>query len=289
MRWRIASGPKSRAGGLFNRLFFKVQNITRIPDHCVAGEGDTTVFLLHGAYGSKDYFRELIASLVGAGLRVVAWDAPGYGLSKLPAQPLSIEYMAEAAARLVDQEATATNVVLGHSMGGIIAPLVGVLRPKTVHGVVVSATVGSFSQKSEADRKTFLAERIDPLKAGKTFRETAKAVVDSMFAPTSRGPRVDMVREVALSTASETFIQAIGAIVNYRGEDTLVQLKAPTLLLAGAHDKVGRPEGMRKIQAEFVPHAQMEILPDSGHYAFAEEPEAFNRHLLAFVEQVRRR
>ncbi len=267
--------PSSRPFAWTHSTIFKVQNIPRIPDHCVAGEGDTTVFLLHGAYGSKDYFRELIASLVGAGLRVVAWDAPGYGLSKLPAQPLSIEYMAEAAARLVDQEATATNVVLGHSMGGIIAPLVGVLRPKTVHGVVVSATVGSFSQKSEADRKT--------------FRETAKAVVDSMFAPTSRGPRVDMVREVALSTASETFIQAIGAIVNYRGEDTLVQLKAPTLLLAGAHDKVGRPEGMRKIQAEFVPHAQMEILPDSGHYAFAEEPEAFNRHLLAFVEQVRRR
>lgn len=268
---------------------FKVQNTPRIPDHLVAGEGDTTVFLLHGAYGSKDYFRELIATLVGAGLRVVAWDAPGYGLSRLPAQPLSIEYMAEAAARLVDQEGTATNVVLGHSMGGIIAPLVGVLRPKTVHGVVVSATVGSFTQKSEADRKTFLAERIDPLKAGKPFRETARAVVDSMFAPTSSGPRVEMVREVALSTASETFIQAIGAIVNYRGEDTLPQLKAPTLLLAGAHDKVGRPEGMRKIQEEFVPHAQLEVLPASGHYAFAEEPELFNRHLLDFVARIRQR
>ncbi len=258
----------------------------RIPDFQVAGEGNTTVFLFHGAYGCKDYFRHEIATLVGAGLRVVAWDAPGYGLSRLPDQPLSIEYLAEAGARLVDAQGTATNIVLGHSMGGIIAPLVAVLRPQTVHGLVISATVGSFSQKTEEDKRRFLAERIDPLQAGKSFRETARAVVDSMFAPGSSGPLVEMVREVALCTASETFIQAIAAIVNYRGEDTLPRVKQPTLLLAGHHDVVGRPEGMRSIQKQFIPHAQFKELPNSGHYGFAEEPELFNRHLLDFVRHV---
>ena len=56
----------------------------RFPDYQVSGAGDTTVFLLHGAYGAKDYFRYEIETLVRAGLRVVAWDAPGYGLSPLP-------------------------------------------------------------------------------------------------------------------------------------------------------------------------------------------------------------
>jgi len=259
---------------------------TRIPDFLVAGDGDTTVFLFHGAYGSKDYFRHEIATLVGAGLRVVAWDAPGYGLSRLPAQPLSIEYLAEAGVRLIDAQGTATNIVMGHSMGGIVGPLVAVMRPETVHGLVISATVGSFSQKSEEDKKRFLAERIEPLQAGKPFRETAKAVVDSMFAPGSAGPLVELVREVALSTASETFIQAIAAIVHYRGEETLPRVKVPTLLLAGAHDAVGRPEGMRNIQRQFIPHAQFHSLPNSGHYGFAEEPELFNQHLLAFIRQV---
>jgi pimeloyl-ACP methyl ester carboxylesterase len=164
--------------------------------------------------------------------------------------------------------------------------LVATLRPKTVHGLVISATVGSFSQKSDEDKKRFLAERIEPLKAGKPFRETAKAVVDSMFAPGSSGPLVELVREVALSTASETFIQAIAAIVQYRGEETLPQVKVPTLLMAGAYDAVGRPEGMRNIQRQFIPHAQFHELPNSGHYGFAEEPELFNQHLLAFIRQV---
>lgn len=257
----------------------------RMPDHQIAGEGPTTVFLLHGAYGSKEYFRYEIETLVRAGLRVVAWDAPGYGISPLPAEGLSIESLAEAAARLVDKEATATNIVLGHSMGGIITPAVYNLRPNKVNAIVISATVASFSQKSEEDKKTFLAERIDPLNNGKSFRETAAPVVNSMFAPGSQGPMVDLVKDVALSTAKDTFCAAIGAIVNYEGIANLKNVKVPTLLLAGEHDKVGRPDGMQNIQKQFVPHARFVSLPNAAHYAFAEQHELFNAHLLRFIRE----
>lgn len=57
---------------------------SRLPDHEIAGRGPFTIYLLHGAYGSRQYFADLIAALVGHGYRVVAWDAPGYGLSELP-------------------------------------------------------------------------------------------------------------------------------------------------------------------------------------------------------------
>jgi 3-oxoadipate enol-lactonase len=94
---------------------------------------------------------------------------------------------------------------------------------------------------------------------------------------------VDLVREVALSTAKETFIASIQAIVDYEGVQTLRRVKVPTLLLAGQHDKVGRPEGMQSIKTSFIPHAEFHVLPRSGHYGFAEEPELFNQHLLGFI------
>ncbi|GAA5232880.1 alpha/beta fold hydrolase [Verticiella sediminum] len=257
----------------------------RYPDHQVSGDADTTVFLLHGAYGSKAYFEYETATLVRAGYRVVAWDAPGYALSPLPAQGLSIERLADTAASLVEREGTARNVVLGHSMGGIVAPGVAVRLPERVHGLVVSATVGSFSQKSEEDRRTFLAERVEPLKRGRTFEETAGAVVNAMFAPGSSGPMVDLVKRVALSTSASTFCSAIEAIVAYEGLPTLRQVRVPTLLIAGAHDTVGRPEGMRAMR-EFVPQAELVVIENAGHYAFAEQHEAFNRHLLAFLARI---
>lgn len=258
----------------------------RFPDFQVAGSGDTTVFLLHGAYGCKDYFAHEIATLVGVGLRVVAWDAPGYKLSPLPEGGLSIEGLAEAAARLIDLMGTQRNIVLGHSMGGIIAPAVYAIRPDRVHAVVISATVASFAQKSEEDKRTFLAERIAPLKSGKTFAETAGAVIHSMFAPGSSGPLVECVRSVALNSPADTFCAAIEAITLYDGEPNLRGIRVPTLLLAGQHDKVGRPEGMENVKRNFIPHAHFHCLPNSGHYSFAEEPELFNQHLFDFIRQL---
>lgn len=255
----------------------------RFPDYQVSGAGDTTVFLLHGAYGAKDYFRYEIETLVRAGLRVVAWDAPGYGLSPLPEGGLDIERLGETAGCLIDREGTGTNIVVGHSMGGITTPAVYAARPGKVHGVVISATAGSFSQKSPEDQKTFLAERVEPLRAGNTFRDTAGAVIDSMFAPTSRGPMVDLVREIALSTNAETFCAAITAITLYNGEPNLKNVKVPALLLAGAYDKVGRPEAMEGVKTQFMPHADYACIPDAGHYAFAEQHELFNEHLLGFI------
>ncbi|WP_043009238.1 alpha/beta fold hydrolase [Comamonas testosteroni] len=257
----------------------------RFPDYQVAGTGDTTVFLLHGAYGAKDYFRYEIETLVRSGLRVVAWDAPGYGISPLPKGGLSIEGLAETVGCLMDREASATNIVLGHSMGGITAPAVYAARPEKVHGVVISATLGSFAQKSPEDQKTFLAERVEPLRAGNTFRDTAGKVIDSMFAPGSKGPMVELVREVALGTHADTFCAAITAITLYDGEPNLKRLCVPTLLLAGEHDKVGRPEGMKNLQTQFMPHAEYACIPDAGHYAFAEQHDLFNAHLLRFIRE----
>lgn len=255
----------------------------RFPDYQVNGAGETTVFLLHGAYGSKDYFRDEVTALVKEGFRVVAWDAPGYGISPLPSD-LSIDGLADTAARLIETLGTRTNIVVGHSMGGIVAPGVCARIPQRVQGLVISATVASFSQKTENEKRSFLAERIEPLKQGKSFRETASVVIDSMFAPNSSGPRVQRVKDVALSTRAETFMAAISAIVHYEGMPTLTSISLPTLLVAGAYDKVGNPEAMQKM-AGWMKQARYVCIANAAHYAFAEQQDMFNLHLCEFIRK----
>ena len=260
-------------------------NTYRFPDYQVAGDADATVFLLHGAYGSKDYFRQEIATLVAAGYRVVAWDAPGYGISPLPAGGLSIEGLADAAARLIERVGSRRNVVLGHSMGGITAPLATLRAGDKVQGLVISATLATFARKSAEDKVKFLEERIAPLRQGRPFREAALPVIRGMFAPGSAGPLVDQVVEVASGMRGETFVAAIEAITRYDGEANLAALRVPTLLIAGAEDKVGRPDGMRSL-TQVIPDARFVCIDGAGHYAFAEQPEAFNAALLGFLAEV---
>ncbi|WP_382320511.1 alpha/beta fold hydrolase [Hydrogenophaga sp. UC242_50] len=260
-------------------------NTYRFPDYEVAGDADTTVFLLHGAYGSRAYFRPLIDTLVRAGYRVVAWDAPGYGLSPLPQGGLSIEGLAEAAARLIEREGSRRNVVVGHSMGGIVAPLASLLSLGRVHGVVISATVATFSRKSAQDKATFAEERIGPIRRGLPFKEAALPVIRGMLAPTSSGPLVDLVVDVASGMRAETFCAAIEAIVGYDGEDNLKAVSVPTLLIAGAQDKVGRPEGMQSLTA-LIPDSRFVCIDGAAHYAFAEQAPAFNAALLGFLSEL---
>ena len=53
-----------------------------LPDYQVTNDnGRVTVYLLHGIYGAKDYWRYQTQRLVERGYRVIAWEAPGYGIS----------------------------------------------------------------------------------------------------------------------------------------------------------------------------------------------------------------
>lgn len=259
-------------------------NRSELPDHVKVGQGDTTVYLLHGGYGSKAYWTPMIARLAKAGYRVIAWDAPGYGVSPLPVR-FSIEHAARACAALIRDTHTARNVVLGHSMGGLIAPLVANMLPDCVQGVVLSATVSSFGHLDEATRMEFVAERVAPLDAGKTMREVAAPLVRSMMGAKASGPDVEQIVEATALTCDTTFRAAIRAIVDYDGGPALNALSVPALVIAGEVDPIGRPENLARL-AQGLPDATYHCIAGTGHYAWAEEPAAFDAALLPFLTRV---
>ena len=102
-----------------------------MPDHAVTHAhgvpNGTTVFLLHGAFGAKEYWRAQVQALVQAGCRVVAWDAPGYGLSPLP-PGFGIDLCARALARLLEKEGG--QVVRGV---GIFIPYSFIIRLRQIY------------------------------------------------------------------------------------------------------------------------------------------------------------
>ncbi len=256
--------------------------VQRCPDHLVAGDGDTTVFLLHGGYGSKDYWRPQIETLAMNGYRVVAWDAPGYGISPLP-EPFSIERLAESCALLIETVGSARNVVFGHSMGGLIAPKVCELSSR-VDALVLSATLASLQQGGKDFASDFLEKRLAPLTQNATLAAAATPLVKSMFAPGSGGPLADLIIEVAATTRTPTFRAAMYAIQAWDGAPVVQRVHVPTLCIAGRHDPVGKPEEMQKLAA-LIPGSEMQVIDNAGHYAWAEQPEAFNRVLLDFLRR----
>jgi 3-oxoadipate enol-lactonase len=255
----------------------------RLPDYSVTGVGDTTVFLLHGAFGAKEYWRSQIAALSGAGYRVVAWDAPGYGVSPLPAD-FSVETAARAFGLLLDAQGSRRNMVLGHSMGGMIAQRGFDYRTDRVHGLILSATSAAFGKGDGEWQQAFVRDRIAPLDAGLTVAQYAPKMLRGMMAPDITAPEVDLVIDVVSQMREETFRAAIVAVTKYDGRDILEKMaKIPVLCIAGEHDLSAAPPKVmqklaEKIGGEFV------CMPGVGHFGWAEDSAAFNQHMLSFLK-----
>jgi pimeloyl-ACP methyl ester carboxylesterase len=258
----------------------------RLPDYTVTGDGKVTVFLLHGIYGSKEYWRYQTERLVARGYRVVAWDAPGYGLSPLP-DPFSFDVVAEAGARLIRALGTERNVLHGHSMGGQITPRIRLKVPDLVHGIVISSTIGYFANRTKEEQEEFVRKRTAPPPPGTDPVTANMMVVNSMLGPTSAGPEVELVRQWASRTPPETVKAAVKAVQAYPEADAVSGFRAisvPALLVAGEVDQVGHPAGMRRV-ADMIAGCQFAVVSGSGHYPWAENPTEFNRAFFAFLDR----
>ena len=258
----------------------------RTPDYQVSGDGRTTVFLLHGIYGSKEYWRPQTERLVARGYRVVGWDAPGYGLSPLP-DPFTFDVVAEAGALLISKLGTERNVVHGHSMGGQITPRIRLKTPERVHGIVISATIGYFGNRTKEEQEEFVRKRTAPPPAGTDPVTANRMIVDSMLGPASSGPEVDLVREWASRTPPDTVKAAVKAVQTYPEAEAVAGFKAigvPALLVAGEVDQVGHAAGMKRVAA-MIPGCEFAVVPGSGHYPWAENPAEYNRAFFGFLDR----
>lgn len=257
-----------------------------LPDFQVTGSGNVSVFLLHGIYGSKDYWRFVTERLLARNYRVVAMDAPGYGLSSLP-ENFSFDVVAEAAANLVKAQGSERNVFFGHSMGGQITPRIRLKIPDSIDGIVIGSTIGYFANRTKEEQEEFVRKRTAPPPPGTDPVEANMMVVNSMLGPSSAGEEVDLVRLWASRTPPDTVKAAVKAVQTYPEADAVGAIKAisvPTLLVAGEVDQVGHPAGMKRV-ADMIAGCEFGVVSGSGHYPWAENPVEFNDIFFGFLER----
>ena len=259
----------------------------RLPDYSVSGHSNATVFLLHGVYGAKEYWRFVTQRLVNHGYRVVAWDAPGYGLSP-PHDDFQLSTAATACANLIAKLGTSRNLIFGQSMGGQIAMRTNSRIPGLVSGLIISSTIGYLGNKSPAEQEDFVTTRLSSDSDTRSVVDKNMSMVTSMMPPGASGPDVELVKTIAAATpgpAVQSAVKAIQAAPDQEALDALRSIRVPTLFVAGEKDNVGRPEGMRRL-ASLVPNSEFEIIAGCGHYGWAEKPELFWTKLAPFLRRV---
>ena len=230
-----------------------------------------TLLLVHGI-GSTRAFWDPIVPLLG-GHRCVAVDVPGFG----SAPPLQPPATVAAYAAALDEPARGPVVVVGHSLGGMIAQELALRAPDRVRGLVLCNTIPGVTDG---------AREFNPALATIAGTDGSAAVAEALL-PAMFGPKplegTERARERFLTdmTAADptALAAAFRAVVTFDARDRLPSLDVPAVVIAGQHE--GNDDDQQEL-ADLL-GARCVFLPGTSHLAPAESPTAFAAEVTPFL------
>lgn len=244
---------------------------------------DLRVLFVHGQPGLGSDFNP-VAQLLGPGFKVLSPDRPGYGSSQRPSA--SMRENVEVLADLLDQNAAAPAIVLGHSFGGGIAVLLADHRPDLVAGLVLAASVAYPGELGNVDRILAAPVLGEVLVAGGLG--AAWTILPLLRAPASLAPgRLSKWISVSLPDGTFTKVAVRGrgvwrsVLAEQRTlmteirdvEAALPGIKVPTEVVAGTWDIIVDPEVAPRI-ASTIRGAELVLVPRTGHFLTRDAPQA---------------
>lgn len=251
-----------------------------------------TVIMFHGMNFGGFYFAGPIDVLRKAGFRVIVPDQIGFGRSSKPVIPYNFNDMAANSRKLLDTLGVKKTVVIGHSMGGMLAARFSATYPDITERVVLYDPIGltdvrwerPWTPTEQVFQRT-MAETPDQLWSGfeanirRYFPGAWKPEYDKyvriLYAPTlsSDWPRLAMVR--AIYTAI-TYLDPV--VYDW------AHIKVKAMIIGGEKDGEDFTEHARHI-ASTIPNCEMVILLGLGHVPHLQDPEAFYKPLMKFLEE----
>ncbi|MGY1632875.1 alpha/beta fold hydrolase [Geodermatophilus sp. SYSU D01186] len=221
--------------------------------------------------------------------RLTAFDNRGAGRTALPDGPVTVADMAGDAAAVLDAHGIASAHVAGFSGGAKTAQELALRRPDLVRSLVLQSTWAAMDPYMQAWVRS-TRWMVDAVPDERTFLEAFFLLI---YTPRAHDDgTVAVIIDEALAfpykQAPEVIQRHLDAWAAHDTTDTLPQITAPTLVLAGGIDPVVRPERGRAV-ADLIPGALFEVWETESHQPFQEVPDRWNARVDAFWQDVEAR
>jgi len=246
--------------------------------------GDGPPLLLINGLGSdhREWGHQLPA--FSGRFRTIVFDNRGAGESAAPPGPYSTETMADDAAALLAHLGVPRAHVLGVSLGGMIAQEVALRHPARVDRLVLACTAPG-GDTSERPSREALAAFVRTA-AGRPEEELRRMIpflyTDRYFREHPEEIEAFIERRLDHPATVGGHAAQMAAAIGHAAQDRLPGIAAPTLVIAGTADLLVPPVNSERI-ASRIPGAKLVLLPGAPHRLFAENAEAFNEEVMAFL------
>jgi pimeloyl-ACP methyl ester carboxylesterase len=184
--------------------------------------------------------------------------------------------LADAVAALLDRRGLKQVILVGGSMGGVVAQHLTIRRPQVVSRLLLVAT-GAFA----ADPAGALA-KADVMAAAPWNEETVAPIVAGFFWKAPSAGKVAEYRAIAMQAAQAAAVEAARSNASLGTLEDLQRIVVPTLIIQGRHDKARTPEHGVEMQKR-LPNARLEVIEDAGHTPQLEQPDRFHEIAMPFL------
>ncbi|MEQ8346553.1 MAG: 3-oxoadipate enol-lactonase [Sneathiellaceae bacterium] len=245
-----------------------------------AGKAAATTLVFANSLGTDLRVWDPLLPHLPQGLRVLRYDKRGHGLSDCPPGPYGIDELVGELSGLLDHLGVRRAVVVGLSVGGMIAQGLAAARPDIVQAAVFCCTghvIGSaemWAQRIEALREVGISGMADN-------------VMERWFSPAFRADRpadLALWRNMLTRTPEAGYVATCAALRDADLTAGTSALRIPVLCVAGSNDGA-TPPALVKSLADLVPGARYALLDGPGHIPCVEAPAALGAEITRFLKE----
>ncbi|MEV0173064.1 alpha/beta fold hydrolase [Streptomyces sp. NPDC050803] len=238
-------------------------------------DGGVPLVFVHGWTANRHRWDHQLAHFAGQ-RRVVRLDLRGHGEST-GAGVRTIEELARDVLALLDHLKIERCVLIGHSMGGMIAQTITLAHPDRVERLVLVNSIGRMAYSRGRGLLMAASTRVP-------FKMFVAANIQRAFAPGYPREEIRAYIRASAATPREVVMTLYGAMRAFDVLDRLGELRAPTLMVHGYHD-IQLPVTQMLRMAKACPDAEVRII-DAGHELPVERPQELTAAIDRFVSGV---
>ena len=247
----------------------------------IDGAGARWVTFVTGIANDLTMWDGQVPALAGD-FRILRYDLRGHGGSEATAGPYSMKLLVEDLKALLDSLSVRTTSLVGLGLGGAIAQAFAIEHAEKVENLVPcccrARMVPDFAAMWHKLRGTVQEQGLEAIvepTVQRWFSEEFKAAHPEVL---------EKIRKMIRGTTLEGYLGVTAAFLGLDVEDRLPEIKARTLYVSGAEDKLGGPPELMKGLSEKVKGASHVSVPKAAHIANIQNPEGFNRVLEEFLK-----
>jgi 3-oxoadipate enol-lactonase len=245
------------------------------------GAGAPPLVFIH-SLGTDLRIWDGVVHALGSDRAIVRYDLRGHGLSDCPSGPYRLADFVADLRGLLDHLGIRRAVLVGISIGGLVAMEYASRHPDGVRSLVLAdtaariGTAAQWRERIEAVRRTGL-ERLAATALEMWFTESFRA---------GESARVRGYGNLLARTPAEGYVASCAMLAESDLAERARTIRAPALVITGEEDRVTPPEQGRALAA-LLPGARFEAIPGAAHLPCIERPERMASEIDRFLEEQR--